>query len=334
MRTFFDVDNRLERLKKMGDVLVRLNAAIAWESFRGLLEEIYYTEDKRAGGRKPYDRVMMFKILVLQSLYNLSDDAMEYQINDRLSFQRFLNLDIGDTVPDAKTIWLFRENLVKSGRSREIFDFYNAKLESAGMITRRGSIVDATFVERPRQYAGETKESATENNENENSKNENRKRQIDADAKGVSKGRKSFFGFKNHIKVDVDSKLITKFSVTHAARHDGKEAPTILDEDDKEVYADAIYRGEKIEKAMKDAAPNATFHIIRKHDGTHEPTAEQLKNNIPISKVRQRVEHVFGFMVKSMGGKHIRSCGLARATTAVTLKNLVYNMRRAMFLMG
>jgi len=325
MKSFLDVDNRLERLTNMGDTLVRLEKAIKWEIFRPILDEIYYSEDNRSGGRRAYDRILMFKILILQILYNIADDATEYQINDRLSFQRFLGLDIGDKVPDAKTIWLYREKLVKSGRERELFDLYNEQLEKAGLITRTGSIIDATFVERPRQRGdGKSPEP----------KNINRERQLDKDARGAKKNNKSVYGFKNHIKVDTETKIIISFSATAAARHDGKEAPNILDERDKNVYADAIYRGKEIEDDMQKAAVNAKLHIVRKHDGYHEPTEEQENENITIQKIRQRVEHVFGYMVKAMGGKQVRSCGLPRARVAITLKNLAYNMRRTVFLMS
>jgi len=325
MKTLFDVDNRLERLTIMGDSLVKLNEVVDWEKFRDLLERIFYVEDNRFGGRRHFDRVMMFKILILQSLYNLADDNTEYQINDRLSFQRFLGMDIGDKVPDAKTIWSYREKLTQSGQYKEIFDLYLGQLENAGIITRRGSIVDATFIERPRQNGGE-KAGETE------AKKSNRERQTDKDAKFAMKNGKRHFGFKNHIKVDSDSKLITQFSVTPANRHDGKEAPKVLDATDEEVYLDSCYRGEEMEAAIQKAAPNAKIHVIRKHDGYHEPTPEQLEANVPIQRIRQRVEHVFGYMTKSMGGKAVRCCGLIRATMNVALKNLAYNMRRTCFL--
>ena len=104
----FDIYNRLEYLTENGDILPNLKKLVPWEDFRGELEVIYDHERKSNAGRRPFDVVMMFKILILQSLYNLSDDEMEYQIMDRLSFMRFLGLDLNSRVPEAKTIWLFR----------------------------------------------------------------------------------------------------------------------------------------------------------------------------------------------------------------------------------
>ncbi|MDR3130221.1 MAG: transposase [Treponema sp.] len=102
---FFDENDRLKELSKMGDPLERLNLYIDWEQFREILTLILRKEPKGPGGRPPFDCVMMFKILILQRLYNISDAQAEYQIKDRLSFMRFLGLSLRDTVPDEKTIW-------------------------------------------------------------------------------------------------------------------------------------------------------------------------------------------------------------------------------------
>ncbi len=148
---FFDNENRLNKLSQLGDSLVRLNNVIQWEMFRPILSQSLLKESKGPGGRPPYDCILMFKILVLQRIYNLSDDQTEFQINDRITFMRFLGLHLEDRIPDAKTIWLFRDTLTKSGVIRELFDAFTHLLESAHIITRTGSIVDATFVDAPRQ---------------------------------------------------------------------------------------------------------------------------------------------------------------------------------------
>ena len=110
----FDEIERLERLSELGDPLTRLNQVMNWEMFRPVLQEAFQKDRKGPGGRPPYDYVMMYKVLVLQKLYKLSDDQTEYQINDRMSFMRFLGLGMGSRVPDAKTIWLYRETLTKA----------------------------------------------------------------------------------------------------------------------------------------------------------------------------------------------------------------------------
>jgi len=324
MKNFFDIEDRLERLTNMGDALVKLNNTVNWENFRESLEDILKTVDNRAGGRQSFDKVLMFKILILQNLYNISDDSLEFQINDRLSFQRFLKLDIGDKVPDAKTIWLFKERLAKSRREKELFDMYTFHLENIGLVTKSGSIVDATVFERPIQKMSKQPKS----------ENKNKERQIDRDANFTRKRNKPFHGYKNHVNADADTKLITNFSVTPASRHDGKEAPNILDSSDKCVYADAAYRGEFIEAAILSKSPTMKLHVIRKHDGFHIPTPDEELENIQIFTIRTRIEHIFGHMTKSMGGKVLRCVGLTRARLAITFKNLAFNMYRTSFLLS
>src|SRR5271168_795137 len=131
---FFDVDERLAALSAAGDPLERLTGVVGFELFRPVLEGALRRSDRSRGGRPPYDGVMMFKVLVLQALYSLSDDAVEFQIRDRLSFMRFLELDLGDRVPDAKTIWLFREQLKLAGAMDRLFGRFDQALAEAGYI--------------------------------------------------------------------------------------------------------------------------------------------------------------------------------------------------------
>ena len=324
MKTFFDFEDRLQRLSNMGDALVKLDNTVNWENFREFLERILKTVDNRAGGRQSFDKILMFKILILQSLYNLSDDSLEFQINDRLTFQRFLNLDIGDKVPDSKTIWLFKERLSKTGKEKELFDMYAIHLENIGLVTKTGSIVDATVFTRPKQRASDQPKS----------ENIHQERQIDRDANFTRKHNKTFHGYKNHVNADVKTKIITNFSVTSASTHDGKEAPNILDSTDTCVYADAAYRGEFIELKIKSKSKNMKLHVIRKHDGFFKPTQMQEMENKIISKFRTRIEHIFGHMTKAMGGKTLRCVGLMRSRLAITFKNLAFNMYRANFLLS
>ena len=150
--SFWDESRRLDKLSELGDCLVRLQKAINWNLFLPTLKRVFRKTAKGPGGRPPYDYLMMFKILVLQRIYNLSDDQAEYQINDRMSFMRFLGLRIEDKVPDAKTIWAFRNTLSEAGVMRELFDLFQQQLRKEGLITREGTIVDATFVEAPVQH--------------------------------------------------------------------------------------------------------------------------------------------------------------------------------------
>ena len=121
---FFDLSDRYASLDAKKDPLVEINAVVPWEEFRPVLERVWRKPDaerKSRAGRKPMDAVLMFKALVLSALYNLSDDQIEYQVRDRLSFMRFLGLGLGDRVPDAKTVWLYREALAQAGKVEEMF---------------------------------------------------------------------------------------------------------------------------------------------------------------------------------------------------------------------
>ncbi len=141
---FFDLDERYRALAATGDPLIKLAKLIEFEVFRGPLLTALARSDGSRGGRPPYDPVLMFKILVLQTLYTLSDDAAEFQIKDRLSFMRFLSLGFHDRVPDAKTIWLFREQLTRAGAISELFATFDAHLKARGHLAMSGQIVDAS----------------------------------------------------------------------------------------------------------------------------------------------------------------------------------------------
>ena len=151
---FFDVERRLEAISAKGDPLETIKKIVRWEDFRADIESVTETkpeERKSNAGRKPYDAILKFKIVVLQSLHNLSDEQTEYLIRDRLSFMRFLDLDLEDPVPDATTIWLFREALAQAGLIDKLFERFGQYLETEGYIARGGQIIDATIVSVPKQ---------------------------------------------------------------------------------------------------------------------------------------------------------------------------------------
>ena len=330
---FWDESLRLEKLSKLGDSLERLNRAIDWELFRPKLTKVFKKQSKGHGGRPPYDYVMLFKVLVLQRIYNLSDDQAEYQINDRMSFMRFLGLGLGDRIPDAKTIWLYRDTLTKANIIRELFDLFNEQLEKAGLITHTGTIVDATFVEAPRQHNhhDENKDIKQGKTPEEWQKPENihKLRQKDVDARWTRKGNYYYYGYKDHVKADADSKLITDYAVTPANVHDSQPMPAMINETDKAVYADSAYWGSVVAEAL----PQGVENHIQERGTKHQPLTEEQKTNNRIkSKTRCRIEHIFGFMTCSMHGLTVRSIGMARAEFNIGLTNLIYNLCRFEFL--
>ncbi len=150
-RGFFDESARQARLEELDDPLSKLNAVVDWEAFRSTLESALSRSCREKGGRPSFDVVFMFKVLILQRLNNLSDERTEFLITDRLSFMRFLGLQINDKVPDAKTIRKLRIDLVQKGTARKLFDVFDGVLRKEGLISRHGSIIDATIIEAPRQ---------------------------------------------------------------------------------------------------------------------------------------------------------------------------------------
>jgi IS5 family transposase len=331
---FFDENDRLKELSKLGDPLERLNKYIKWEPFRGIVTRVFLKEHKGPGGRPPFDYVMMFKILILQRMYNISDAQAEYQIKDRLSFMRFLGLSLCDTVPDEKTIWEFRDHLVQANIIDTMFYRFTRQLEEKEIITCSGSIIDATFVEAPRQRnsRGENREIKAGKipEEWEKEGKRNKRRQKDTDARWAKKNNEVHYGYKDHVKVDKKTKVITKYTVTDAAVHDSQELKNLVEKGkDKRIYADSAYTGEEVQECIPEGVKN---RIHEKGYRDHPLNKTQEWENKKKSHIRVRVEHVFGYMTKAMGGITVRCIGKARAAFTIGLMNLVYNINRYVYL--
>jgi IS5 family transposase len=328
--TLFPGESRLEKLSRQGDPLERLNQAIDWEYFRKVVEQVQRPKKLTAAGAKPYDPLLMFKVLVLQRYYNLSDDNMEYQILDRLTFCRFLGLSMDDRVPDAKTIWAFREKLIEKELEQELFNQFGALLEKHGLIAHEGKLVDASFVEAPRQRnTRKENEQIKQGREPAHwDETPNKKRQKDTDARWGKKHNQSHYGYKNHSKTDKRHKFMECYATSDASVHDSQALEALLEPSDRGqgLWGDSAYSG---------AAQRATMKTYRVKDHTHQKgyrnkplTHEQQSKNHQKSKVRARVEHVFGFMANSMNELKIRTIGLKRAHGIVGLINLTYNLFR------
>ena len=205
-------------------------------------------------------------------------------------------------------------------------------LEREGLITHKGSIVDATFVDVPRQrnHRDENKKIKSGEIPEDWQKPENAHKlaQKDTDARWAVKNKETHFGYKNHVKCDADSKLITNYSVTDAALRDSNCCEIFFEDSDEKIYADSAYSSQKIAKAIPENCENL---ICEKGTRNHPLTDEQKENNHTNSKTRCRIEHIFGFMTRSMNGITIRTIGITRAWFNVGLTNLVYNLCRYRF---
>ena len=334
MPGLFDYEDQLKKINAHQPPLNKLDKIIDWEMFRKPIEDALYVEPKAPGGRPPFDRLMMFKILILQKYCNLSDEQAEFQIKDRLSFMQFLGLQIGDKVPDEKTIWLFKEQLKEKKLAKELFGLFTGQLLGQGIVAKEGSIVDASFVDVPRQHNtreenADIKKGATPLAFAKKDKNGKRSKlsQKDTDATWMTKGGERHFGYKDHVNVDNKTKLITKYSVSSASPHDSTELENLIDETDTQLHADSAYRSKKIEKYLKEKECESFIH--EKGYRANPLTEQQRESNTIKSKIRARVEHIFGFMTNSMhNALHMRCIGKERVESAIGFLNLTYNLFR------
>lgn len=317
--------------------ILKLRDLIPWEGFRPLLEDLtgYATRDWKKGGKPPFDPVLMFKVLVLQKFHGLSDDATEEQIFDRTSFKNFLGLRIGDDIPDAKTLWDFKQRIEADGREggRKLFDAFNTHLEGRGIIAREGSIIDASFTEAPRQRneRGQNQRIKQGGRPEEFDTNPAVGRQKDSEARWTKKNNETHYGWKNHVKADLKTKLILKSKTTPASVHDSQVFEELLDDQDQAVLADSAYHSAEHEAHL--IKLNAQEFLMRKATRGHPLSEAQQQTNHTISRMRVRVEHIFARLAH-MGADWCRSIGLKRATQHNHLGNLVYNMDRYACLIG
>jgi IS5 family transposase len=329
MAGLFDYEFQLEKINQHNPPLQKLDSVIDWEIFRQPLEDAFVIEAKAPGGRPPFVRLMMFKIVILQRYYNLSDEQTEFQIKDRLSFQQFLGLQIGDKVPDQKTIWHFKEQLKEKNLSNKLFELFTGSLLSNGIIAKEGSIVDASFVNVPRQRNSREENDAIKQGNTPESFEENKPKlsQKDCDARWVTKNKERHYGYKNHVNADAKTKIITKFTTSSASVHDSQKACELIDHTDKRLYADSAYISQDIENKIWLKGIKSFIH---ERAYRNKPlTYEQETKNYLKSKVRSRVEHIFGFMTNSMNnGLDLKAIGKKRIDSTIALLNLTYNLFR------
>jgi len=329
--SLFDLENRYASLSEAGDPLERLNAVIDWEVFRPLLERIDAKERKTAAGRKPTCRVLMFKLLILQRLHNLSDERLQFQVTDRLSFMRFLGLLLSGDVPDARTVWAFREALKEHRLVAPLFERLNQALADLGVELKSGQIIDATFVPVPIQRNGRENNALIKADAVpvEWGKTPAKLAQKDIDARWTKKGGQNHYGYKNHINIDRDTKLIAASACTTANVHDSQVLDTVLRDAEvggKTVWADSAYRSDEQEQSLAGSQHESQIH---ERAYRNKPLTKEAEiSNTAKSRVRARVEHVFGYQTNSMGGIFLRSIGAARAAVGVGLMNLTYNLAR------
>lgn len=344
---FFDIPEHFQRISKTGDPLEELADVIDFEAFRPVLDFTLNYSDGSKGGRPPYDPVAMFKVLILAARLNVSDASMEFLIRDRLSWMRFLGFKLGKPTPDENTIWTFREKLTKAGAIEELFQAFDRQLRASGYLAMGGQIVDATLVSAPRQRNTQDEKAQIKDGKTAQEiwPHPARAAQKDVDARWTVKiGRPkdkdmersvpelaiAVFGYKNHICIDKAFGFIRTFKVTDAAKHDGKVLRDIVSTDNtcSKVWADTAYRSKKNEAWLEDHGRVSCIH--RKKSAGKPMPAHTRRANAKKSVVRAKVEHVFA-QEKDRMNLFIRTIGLKRAKTKITLTNLAYNFQRLVF---
>lgn len=341
MRTLIDFAIRAEyaRIKALGDDLCEIGSQINWERFR-FLEPLMYKNKTSRGGRPNVDIVIMIKLLVLQRWFGLSDPELERQVADRISFRIFLGTT--EVVPDFSTVWLFRERLIKSGKSKDLWQELQKQMEEKGYAVREGSIQDATFItsdpgqkRKKKDQEGECKKEGQDSKAieskqvqefdkglldisiniiNDQAKPTMNKGEPTNEGSWAKKGIKSFFGYKGHILIDTDNHLIRDVETTTASVHDGQ---VDLGIEDIPRYTDKGYDGSKTrgyDAAMKKATRG------------HKLGIRDIFRNKRISKKRSHIERCFAVMKRAHKAGHVLVTTIDRAGMKFMMSAFVYNL--------
>ena len=331
MDDLFAQNQRSSKLTKLGDILVELDALVDFAALARLVDAKAPHADAKRGGRPRYPTELMVRMIVLQQFFGLSDDQVEYQINDRTSFQRFLRLERSGQIPDSKTLWTFRERIKKANISDDLFADAKRQIGAKGYIARGGQVIDGTLIRAPVQHFTKEEKADLEQGKVPEGWSKAKRAQKDLDATWTQKHGKSYFGYKASVSVDVQNKLIQTDIISTASEHDTKHFEAALDSANtsRVVLADKGYVDASREARLTDAGWR--LDIQRKAKKGKPLSACQRQRNKRIAKLRARGEHVFA-TIKQMGGGLVRTIGLARAKVQLTLNAMAYNFKRTLFL--
>ncbi len=292
------VNKRLERITRLFD----------WARLETLLKPL-----RSSLGRKGYPALAMFKALLLQQWYGLSDPELEDALGDRLSFRRFCGFCLSDPTPDETTFVRFRTALSDHGLSHKLFAEINGQLERQGLILKTGTLIDASLVEasvaRPPMAKGRVSD-------------------LDPSAEFTRRGQRSFFGYKAHLAVDEGSDLIRAAVLTGAGIAESLVADELIQGDERAIYADRGYENRHRRRRLKELRiKDRIMHRSHKHQ-VALPHWQQMRNKL-ISPIRANVERLFGLMKRSYGYRRVRYRGLKRNQSHLHLLCIAINLRRA-----
>jgi transposase, IS5 family len=291
------------------DRLERVATEVKWYRFEKLLRRL----EPEGAGRPPYDPLIMFKALLLQQWYALSDAGLEEALNDRVSFRRFLGLSLEADAPDHTTLCRFRNRLVEAGLMEKLFAEFDRQIEGRGFVLKQGTMVDATLVEAARSRPPHGAEDSAH----------------DPDARFAKKAGEpgTHYGYKAHVGVDQGTRLIRSALLTPANVNETVVADTLIRGDERAVYADKAYA--KAARRAKLKAAGIKDRIMHKTWGGGPPlTRWQQRRNALIAPIRAGVETVFAVLKRRMGYHTVRYLGLVKNQAHLHLLALAYNMRR------
>jgi len=318
-------DLELSQSRKPSRVSIKLDKIdhfIDWDAVLNIVKVVDKT-NSIVGGAPHRNLLTQVKMLFLQHLYNLSDPELEDQVNDRLSFQRFAEIDYTTSVPDFSTIWRFKESLIREGVMDDLFALILSNIEQKGVLLKKGTCVDATIIQSTtRPLSKEKREELAQDPSS----------QIDTDAEATSKRGNKYFGYKGHIGTDVDSKIIRKRSFTSARPHDSQERENLLSGDERSIFGDSAYGSKAIKQQAREQG--VYYGILDKATRSKKLSNTQKKRNHKKSKIRNQVEHPFGYIKTKLNYTKAVAKNKARNALRFDFNCILYNIFRADYLLS
>lgn len=312
--------SRRKKTSRAVETLSAIEKLVDWQALVEIVKVVDRTQGGR-GGRPPISFEIKLKMLFLQYTFNLSDEELEDQLIDRMSFQQFVGIRYDQEIPDFTTFWHFKEALVRKKLMDAIFASIVGQIEGKGLILKKGTIVDATIIPSGNQPLSKQRREKLEKEPSS---------QIDTDAQSTAKGGKRYFGYKGHIGIDAGSKIIRRRSFTPAQVHDIREMENLVSGDEQSIWADKNYRSRSFKKAAREMG--IYYGVLDKRARGKQLSVGQLKLNKKKSRVRAAVEHPFAFMKGKLKVRVLAAKNKIRNALRFDMWCIVYNVLRASFL--
>jgi IS5 family transposase len=311
-----------KRQTRSAKFLRKIDGVIDWAPLVELVEQLDKTSPQ-AGGRPRLPALVMIKSLFLQQFYGLSDPQLEEHLNDRLSFQEFTGLSLSRKAPDFTSFWTFKEELKGAGLEKKLFEQVNEQLDAKGLIIRKGTMVDATISESAGRPLSNDKREKLEKTPSE---------QIDTEAQSTKKRGRWYYGYKGHIGVDVESKLIRRCAYTPANVHDSQLIDQLRCGDEQSLFGDKAYSKDSLKR---EARKDGWYYGIHEKARRGRPLSNTQKHkNRQRSRVRAAVEHPFGWMKSQAGNAIARAKTTARNAVGFHFSCMCWNLKQASVLLA